>query len=147
MKSFKFIMFLILSATLTHAQVYYGLDQKKLNNYLKNIEIDEGYTFDTLTYYNGFLGTFKMDYNEIILSINSLEEALQVRGKDKLSEVKGKNRNYLYFENEVISVIYYDDVKKGVTAFLTCYLSSKEKMLQMMEKLNPEKMLNEAWQK
>lgn len=88
-----------------------------------------------------------MDYNEIILSINSLEEALQVRGKDKLSEVKGKNRNYLYFENEVISVIYYDDVKKGVTVFLTCYLSSKEKMLQMMEKLNPEKMFNEAWQK
>ena len=139
---------LILCFIAVNAQKYGKLDVAKLNKLLIEKKVTV-YTFDSISEYNGLIGTYKnANGDELIISFDPpsrFQEVLKEKKEGtKITKFKKAKTNLIYFENEFISVIYIDLPDFEVTMSLTSGSVGKEALEKLYGEINPEELFKAA---
>lgn len=146
MKKLFLLSFLMFSVYFLGAQNYLGLDIGKLNTALKSKKVT-GFTFDSVSDYNGIIGSYK-DANgiELVIAFDSIKLFQNVL-KEKKSQIKAfKNgkTELIYYENDYISALYIELTAFKVTMSLTSMSLPKESLEKIYTEINPEELLKSA---
>lgn len=144
----KIYLFLILTISIfpSNAQTYLNLDLARLNKELAEKKISN-FSFDSVSVYNGIIGSFKnTNGEELIITFDSLSDFQSILKEDKknLTIYRKDSTNFVFFENDVITALYVELPKYKVTMTLTSYLMSKESLEKFYTEINAEEILKSA---
>jgi|GEM_PF-2025111 len=151
MKRIKFTVLtaiFCLSLNVCFAQTINNIDVKKLIE-IMSVKYIDGYAYDTILTSSDILVSYKAEYDELIVSIKRLDEMLdQFKEEESKTKIYKKNkRQYRYFENDYISVLYYVMKKYNLVFYITTYASTSENHLKLMELFNPDSIIAKSYLK
>jgi hypothetical protein len=146
MKKIILLFAAVICFNLIEAQTFAGIDIVKLNKALSANKVN-GYKFDSVTEYNGIIGSYKdINGDELVICFDSLKRFQQVAAdkKGRITKFRNGKTDLLYFENDYVMTLYIELPAFNVTMSRTSGFLTRAALEKIYQEINPEDLLKSA---